>query len=133
MTDRAELLAYAEQVLDGTVALGVRGPRTAALLARCAFEEWLDEMSAPWATQVNTDRLPTTSSKLVALGALHGVELGEKAKKAWNGLSRAVHHHAYELQPSASEVRHLVRQVIEVCTDSTDNGADSRETGGTSL
>lgn len=115
MTNRAELLAYADQVLDGTVALGVRGPRTAALLARCAFEDWLDEISAPWVTQVKTDRAPTTSSKLVVLGALHGVELGEKSKKVWNGLSRAVHHHAYELQPSVAEVRHLIWQVRGTC------------------
>jgi hypothetical protein len=111
MTDRAELLGYAEQVLDGTVSLGVRGPRTAALLARRAFEDWLDEVSASWLTQVVSDRTPTTSSKLVALGALQGMELGERAKRLWHSLSRAVHHHAYELQPSVAEVRQLVGHV----------------------
>jgi hypothetical protein len=115
MTDRTELLGYAEQVLDGTVSLGARGPRTAALLARRAFEDWLDELSASWSTQVVSDRSPTTSSKLVALGALQGMELGEHAKRVWHGLSRAVHHHAYELQPSAVEIRHLVGQVRAVC------------------
>jgi hypothetical protein len=115
MTDRTELLGYAEQVLDGTVTLGARGPRTAALLARRAFEDWLDELSAPWSTQVVSDRPPTTSSKLVALGAFQGMELGERAKRVWHGLSRAVHHHAYELQPSAVEIRHLVGQVRAVC------------------
>jgi hypothetical protein len=111
MTDRAELLGYAEQVLDGTVSLGVRGPRTAALLARRAFEDWLDEVSGSWLTQVVWDRTPTTSSKLVALGALQGMELGERAKRLWHSLSRAVHHHAYELQPSVAEVRQLVGHV----------------------
>ena len=111
MTDRAELLTYAEQVLDGTVNLGARGPRTAALLARRAFEDWLDETSASWSTQVVSDRSPTTSSKLVALGVLQGMELGERAKRIWHSLSRAVHHHAYELQPSVTEVQQLVCQV----------------------
>jgi hypothetical protein len=111
MTNRAELLTYAEQVLDGAVSLGARGPRTAALLARRAFEDWLDEISASWCTQVASDRPPTTSSKLVALGALQGAELGERAKRVWHGLSRAVHHHAYELQPSVVEVWQLVGQV----------------------
>ena len=111
MTDRAELLGYAEQVLDGTVTLGARGPRTAALLARRAFEDWLDELCASWSTQVVSEWPPTTSSKLVALGALQGMELGERAKRVWHGLSRAVHHHAYELQPSAAEVRQLVGHV----------------------
>jgi hypothetical protein len=115
MTERAELLAYAEQVLDGTLQLGTRGPRTAALLARCAFEDWLDETSASWSTQVSSDRAPTTSSKLVALGALRGMEVGERAKQVWHGLSFAVHRHAYELQPSTAEVRHLVQGVRAVC------------------
>ena len=65
MTDRAELLTYAEQVLDGTVSLGARGPRTAALLARWAFEDWLDEFSASWTTKVVSDRSPTTARNLL--------------------------------------------------------------------
>ncbi|ULN48889.1 hypothetical protein MI170_05800 [Mycolicibacterium goodii] len=115
MTDRSALLDFADQVLDGTVNLGVRGPRTAALLARRAFEDWLDEISRSWAVHADTDRSPTTSSKLVVLGALRGEPLGEKAKRVWHGLSRAVHHHAYELQPSVAEVRSLVCQVRDVC------------------
>ena len=39
------------------------------------------------------------------------MELGEHAKRVWHGLSRAVHHHAYELEPSVAEVRQLVKQV----------------------
>ncbi|AKS35850.1 hypothetical protein [Mycolicibacterium goodii] len=114
MTDRAALLAHADQVLNGTVDLGVRGPRTAALLARRAFEDWLDETSRSWAVHANSDRAPTTSSKLVVLGALRGEELGETAKRVWHGLSRAVHHHAYELQPSVAEVRSLLRDLHAV-------------------
>jgi len=38
------------------------------------------------------------------VGALHGVELGEQANRVWHGLSRALHHHAYELQPTVAEV-----------------------------
>lgn len=115
MIERAELLTYAEQVLDGTVHLGARGPRTAALLARRAFEDWLDEVSASWSSEVISDRPPTTSSKLVALTVFQGFEVGERAKRVWHGLSRAVHHHAYELQPSVGEVRLLVGQVRAVC------------------
>lgn len=111
MTARAELLDHADKVLDGAYGLGARGPRTAALLARRAFEDWLDELSAPWAAEVDARYPPTTSSKLVALGALRGAEMGERAKRVWHGLSRAVRHHAYELQPSAAEVRSLVTQV----------------------
>jgi hypothetical protein len=59
---------------------------------------------------------PTTSSKLVALGALQGIGLGGRAMRVWHGLSRAVHHHAYELQPSVSEVQ-LLGQVRAVCAE----------------
>jgi hypothetical protein len=107
--DRAGLLDYAEQVLDGQVALGSSGPRTAALLARCAFEEWLDEQSAAWSS--TSYPFPTTTSKLIALEALSNNDLGARARQIWSALSRTVHHHAYELQPSAAEVRHLVEQV----------------------
>lgn len=115
MTERAELLAYADQVLDGTIELRSRGPRTAALLARRAFEDWLDEVNASWSSDVVSDRPPTTSSKLVALAVLRGYDVSERAKQVWHGLSRVVHHHAYELQPSVGEVRQLVGQVRAVC------------------
>ena len=109
MSKRTALLHHAEEVLEGKVALGSSGPRTAALLARCAFEEWLDERSASWAPTVYP--FPSTRSKLVVLEALGDEELGAHARWIWEALSRTVHHHAYELQPSAAEVRHLVEQV----------------------
>ena len=59
MSDRAALLDYAEQILDGTVALGARSARVAALLVRSAFEDWLDEQN-PWA--VTAPGRPTTAS-----------------------------------------------------------------------
>ena len=112
MTDHTGLLDYAEQVLDEKVALGSSGPRTAALLARCALEEWLDDKSAAWASQ--SYPFPTMKSKLVALEVLEDRDLGKRAQRVWNALSRNVHHHAYELQPSAAEVRLLVKQVREL-------------------
>jgi hypothetical protein len=114
MTDRAALLDYADHLLEGKVALGSRGARTAALLARRAVEDWLDEQSAAWSGSSYSQ--PSTRSKLVVLGTLRGVELGEQAKRVWHGLSVACHHHSYELQPSAAEVSHLVQQVRKLDT-----------------
>lgn len=108
MTDRAALLAHAEDILNGKVALGASGPRTAALLARCAFEDWLDEQSAAWASPYP---FPSTKSKLVVLEVLGDPDQGVQARRIWEALSRCVHHHAYELQPPVSEVRYLVDQV----------------------
>jgi hypothetical protein len=112
MTGRAALLNYADEVLDGTIPLGPRTARTAALLARLALEDWLDEQSASWSAA--GERPPTTNSKLVVLGRNRGTDVGERARRVWQSLSRAVHHHAYELQPSPAEVRHLVGQVRDL-------------------
>ncbi len=109
MIGRAALLDYADEVLDGRIALGPRSARTAALLARLALEDWLNEESASWCA-VSTSS-PTINSKLVVLVRNRGADVGERARRVWHSLSRAVHHHAYELQPSAAEVRHLVDQV----------------------
>jgi hypothetical protein len=117
MTGRADLLDYADQVLDGTIGLGARSARTAALLARCAFEDWLDERSKTWETP--SYQRPSTGSKLVVLSALRGEAIGETAVRSWAGLSRACHHHAYELQPSVMEVRHLIDEVRKLAAIET--------------
>lgn len=106
MTNPARLLELADTILDGTVGLGVRGPRTAAVLTRSAFEMWLDAVSAPWAPAVGHG--PSTRSKLVVLRALHGAAKGDPAEQVWHRLSRACHHHASDLQPSSGEIRRLV-------------------------
>jgi hypothetical protein len=114
MTGRAALLDYADSVLDGTIDLGPRATRTSALLARLALEDWLNEQSASW--YVPGEKSPTTNSKLVVLSSKRGPDVGERARRVWHALSRAVHHHAYELQPSAAEVRHLIKQVRHIDT-----------------
>ncbi|MEB3982517.1 hypothetical protein OQ968_14735 [Mycobacterium sp. 663a-19] len=113
MIGRAALLDYADDVLDGTITLGSRAARTAALLARLALEDWLNEESASWSSA--SEKSPTVNSKLVVLGRNRGAEVGERVRRVWHSLSRAVHHHAYELQPSPAEVRHLAGQVRTFC------------------
>jgi len=109
MTARTALLDYAGQVLDGRVPLGSSGPRTAALLSRCALEDWIDEQSADWAPSEHP--YPSTRSKLVVLETLGDRATGGRARFIWESLSRTAHHHAYELQPSVAEVRLLLDQV----------------------
>jgi|SRR5580693_2523110 hypothetical protein len=126
MIGRAALLDYADEVLDGTIALGPRAARTAALLARLALEDWLNEQNASWSAA--NVKAPTTNSKLVVLGIVRGAEVGERARRVWHSLSRAVHHHAYELQPSPAEVRHLVGQVRDLAAWATPCASDERAT-----
>ena len=107
MTGRAALLDYADQVLDGTIALSPRAARIAALLARLALEDWLNEQSASWAAA--GEKPPTTNSKLVVLDRRQGADVGERAKRVWHSLSRAVHHHAYDL--TSADSRHTDRRI----------------------
>jgi hypothetical protein len=109
-TDEAgALLALSDQILDGKVAVpGGRATRAAAVVARQALETLVHRA---------TDELvpgmfrPSMRSRLILLRELGDSEKGRIAKLAWDGLSRACHHHAYELQPSEMEVRALVEMV----------------------
>ncbi|MGA9679008.1 MAG: hypothetical protein WBR28_28380 [Mycobacterium sp.] len=49
--------------------------------------------------------------------------MGERARRVWHSLSQAVHHHAYELQPSPAEVRHLVGQVRDLAAQAASSTA----------
>jgi hypothetical protein len=53
-------------------------------------------------------------SKIILLRQLGDPVVGRKAQVAWAGLSNACHHHAYELQPTAAEVRSLLKLVAEI-------------------
>jgi len=111
MTDRAALLDYADHLLDGTLPLDSRSTRVAAVMARSAFEDWLDEQ-CQWA--VTAVIRPSTSAQLAVLDALDDADVGQRAKRVWHGLSRMCHHHAYELQPSPAEVRELVAELRQL-------------------
>jgi hypothetical protein len=105
-----ELLAHAKRILAGAGADGLNA-RIAAFLARQALEEIVDGrlsdrgVSAPWAN---------SRSKLIILRALDDADAAQSAQVAWNRLSQACHVHAFEMQPSTTEVTHLSRQVASL-------------------
>ena len=107
----AGLITLAQQILDGVVPVpGGRAPRAAAAVARQALEEAVTARCAELATFVQRPRM---RSRLILLRH-HNPEVGRVAQIAWDGLSGAVHHHSYELQPTTAEVRSLLRLVAEV-------------------
>lgn len=83
----------------------------AAFLARRALEEIIElrcaalQAAAPYAT---------TRSKLPILRALDTQEVADAAALAWNRLSNACHLHAYEMQPSVTEVQQLCKMVAQL-------------------
>jgi hypothetical protein len=108
------LIALADKILSGEVAVpGSRAPRAAAVVARQALEEVITLKCSQLA---NFARRPHMRSQLILLRH-EDFNLGQKAQVAWDGLSQACHHHAYELQPTAVEVRSLLRLVRAVADD----------------
>jgi hypothetical protein len=87
-------------------------PRGAALLARQALEEALDAL---WRRRAPGLEQCSTRAQLLSLpGYLHRSDLAEQNAYAWSGLSRACHHHAYELPPTAAELESWIGAVEEL-------------------
>lgn len=84
-------------------------PRAAAVLARQALELALREL---WRRRAHGIEECSVHAQLLCLGEyLRDEELAATARQAWDALSRACHHHPYELPPSADELRHWIGEV----------------------
>ena len=112
MSTAAAVLPHnAELLLDGTMATTPPSARLSAFLARQALEDLVTQRCKALDAEM---RGTTAASKLVVLRALDDPEIAASATTAWNGLSSACHHHAYELSPTNDEVRHLCRLVADL-------------------
>ena len=81
-------------------------PRVVAVLARHAIEEALRQY---WALREPGMERCTWHAQLLCLTVyLSNRELAREAAAAWSDLSRACHHHPYELAPTANELRDLL-------------------------
>lgn len=108
----ADLLDLADAILDGSVAVpGASATRAAAVIARQVLEDAVERRCRELA---GTVARPTGRSQLILIRELGDVDVAAKAQTAWDGLSRACHHHSYELQPSSAEVRMHIRAVREI-------------------
>jgi len=102
-----ELADAAERVLvDPGDALFGSWARASAMLARQSLESAIDLL---WKTRAPLMAQSSMASQLLVLPSyLRDQEAARDAAYAWSALSRACHHHAYELQPTASELRSLI-------------------------
>ena len=110
-----ELADAAEQVLvDPNDALFGCWARASALLARQSLEMAVDRL---WRTRTPLVAGCSMAAQLLVLPSyLRDQEAARDAAYAWSALSRACHHHAYELPPTASEVRVLIALTWRVVT-----------------
>jgi len=112
-----ELLAESDRLLS-TVVPGTRGrwPRACAWLTRLALEQALDEY---WFRVLPEAVNCGVRPQLLILPQYASPSTTALATEAWFGLARATHHHAYDLAPTAAELRRwhdLVRTVVAQLT-----------------
>jgi hypothetical protein len=77
-------------------------PRACAWLIRLALEHAIDHHWQQHHPQVAAS---SRRAQLIVLTRVVDAELGHRATELWYALSRAAHHHAYELAPTAAELR----------------------------
>ena len=78
-------------------------PRAAAHLTRQALELLLDEL---WRRRAPGTEETSTRAQLICLPSyVNNNGLAGRVVYAWNALSQACHHHAYELAPTAPELQ----------------------------
>jgi len=106
-----ELVSLARGLLESTDVVPSLRARSAALLARQALEELLAEV---WRRRAPGTEDTSFRAQLICLPEyLRDEELARRITLAFWALSQACHHHAYELTPDPSELRHW----IDVVTD----------------
>jgi len=112
MSDARDVLQLARDLLSrsdpSTAGLW---PRAAALLTRQALEEAVDEY---WrARHLPLDSLPTQAQLVCLRMMTSDGSLPARVHEAWGALSRACHHHPYELAPTAEELATWIGVVEE--------------------
>jgi hypothetical protein len=85
-----------EQTIDGV------WPRACTWLLRLAIERALDAM---WAGRCPAAANASRRAQFLALDRFVETEHARHVAMLWSTLSRAAHHHAYELAPGAIELR----------------------------
>ncbi|MEQ3554643.1 hypothetical protein WIS52_29615 [Pseudonocardia nematodicida] len=76
-------------------------PRACTWLIRIAVEHGVDDY---WSGTAPAVARTNRRAQFVVLRHREP-ELGQRAEELWSRLSRAAHHHAYELAPTAAELR----------------------------
>ncbi|MFY1696717.1 hypothetical protein O7623_21765 [Solwaraspora sp. WMMD791] len=106
-------LATADRMLT-TVVRGTRGawPRACAWLLRHELEAAMDRYWARVCPTIGQTRVQRP--KLLLLAHYAGPQLAGRASYLWWALSRAGHHHHYELGVTAAELTRFRTELLEI-------------------
>lgn len=111
--DPGRLLVAARTTLRDPAALpGSTWARSTALLTRQALETALDRY---WAAPAPGMEACNATTKLLCLRSyVDDPATAHLARQTWASLSRACHHHPYELAPTATELRGWIDDVRDI-------------------
>lgn len=131
MNDAAELLAAARDLVNrADAATASLWPRAAAFLARQALET---AMTGLWLAKLPAlARCSMRAQLLSLLTAVAEPSAARRARHAYSVLSRACHHFAYDLAPTADELRTWIDEVdhvINACQEASRSGAEPLRAG----
>ena len=104
----ARILNQPELVEDGA------WPRACTWLIRLALEHGLDDF---WVAHRPEIVEVSRRAQLLVLTRTVDAELGHRTDELWHSLSRAAHHHAYELAPTGAELRTWHGEVLVLTHD----------------
>ena len=103
-----DLIDHAHGLIEATETLEGVWPRAVALLTRQALEEALANL---WKYRYPGMEEASWSTQLACLDqVLDDDTLVADVRMAWAWLSRACHHHHYELDPTAAELDRWIQQ-----------------------
>jgi len=105
-------LDHAERLLHAPTLAGV-WPRCTAWLIRLALEHALDAL---WLAHCPAVLRCTKRSQLLALGIVLDQSTQHRVVQLWSALSRAGHHHPYDLAPTVAELRGWLVEASEIVT-----------------
>ena len=107
-----ELLSAADDLLrDAHPDLAGAWPRAVAILCRQALEGSMFDL---WRAKAPGVEDASFRAQLLCLRCYVDPAVAECADETWTALSRACHHHAYELSPTADELGTWLESVDEL-------------------
>ncbi|MGQ4600466.1 hypothetical protein [Nocardia sp. R6R-6] len=112
MTERLETV---DLLLAGSVTdAGGLWSRATAWILRIALEQAVDEL---WSRQAPALIRCPMRAQLIALRAFAGPDVAARVAVLWATLSRAAHHHDYELAPSVTDLRRWREQTLALAAE----------------
>ncbi|QIS05853.1 hypothetical protein F5X71_29280 [Nocardia brasiliensis] len=117
----AERLDTVDRLLAGAVTdAGGLWSRATAWILRIALEQSVDEL---WTRVAPALMRCPMRAQLIALRTFAGPEVAAQVGVLWAALSRAAHHHDYELAPSVTDLRRWREQTVALVADLAAAGA----------